>query len=111
MYTYEPFGTLGVFTLLRPVFITLLLASILMFLLVITPILQTKMVNALAVIGLSVVSVILSAQLLFYNGIIVDEINLGGDPFTFYMCVAILLFNIINPIVFFITRKPGVSST
>jgi len=36
------------------------------------------MANSLSVIGLSLVSISASAQLLFYDAIIVDELGLGG---------------------------------
>ncbi|GGE79075.1 hypothetical protein [Priestia taiwanensis] len=105
MYSYKSFEIAGEFVLLRPVFITLLVASFIIFIFVVTPKLREKMVNGLAVVGLSIVSTLLAAQLLFYNGIIVDELGLGGDELQFDMAIVILLFSIVNPIVFFVMRS------
>ncbi|MGM7680529.1 hypothetical protein ACSVDA_00115 [Cytobacillus sp. Hm23] len=56
--------------------------------------------NNLFVLGLSILSVIASAQLLYYDAIIVDELGLGGDEISFYIFLIILIFGFINPIIF-----------
>jgi hypothetical protein len=55
--------------------------------------------------GLSVVSVIVSAQLLYYDAIIVDELGLGGDSVTTYMFLIILILGFVNPITFYVSSK------
>ncbi|MBZ5752126.1 hypothetical protein [Metabacillus rhizolycopersici] len=105
MYTYDSFETLGAFTLLRPIFVTFIIAALFMFFIIIIPKLRRKMTSGLSVVGLSFVSIIASAQLLYYDAIIVDELGLGGDEITTYMFFVILLFSIINPIIFYIRRK------
>jgi|SRR5690625_693321 len=106
MYTYDSFETAGAFTLLRPIFVTFIFALLLMFLIILLPKLRRKMVNSLSVVvGLSLVSIIASAQLLFYDAIIVDEIGLEGDEITTYMFLVILFFGFLNPIIFFTKRS------
>lgn len=101
LYTYESFETLGVFTLLRPTFITILAVSLLLFFIIIIPKLKNKMINRFTVLSLSAISILVSAQLLFYEGIIVDEIGLGGDPVSFYLFLAITCMGIINLSLYF----------
>lgn len=105
MYTYESFATSGAFTLLRPIFITFLLVSISLFLLVIMPTIKKKLVNSFSVISLSIISVIVSGQLMFYEAIIVDEIGLSSDGVSFYLFLAILILGITNPIIYFYKKQ------
>ena len=104
MYTYESFETLGVFTLLRPIFITILVVSLLLFFVIIIPKFKNKVINGFTVLVLSVISILVSGQLLFYHGIIVDEIGLGGDPVSFYIFLAIVGIGILNLIIYFSRR-------
>lgn len=99
MYTYEAFETLGVFALLRPVFITFLAILILLFLILIST--KKNIINGLTVIILSFISILVSGQLLYDIGIIADETNLGGDSVSFYMFFAILALSFINPLIYF----------
>jgi hypothetical protein len=105
MYTYESYETLGAFTLLRPIFITFIVAALLMFFIITFPKLKIKMTSGISVVGLSMVSIIASAQLLYYDAIIVDELGLGGDEVTTYMFLVILILGFVNPITFYIRRK------
>jgi hypothetical protein len=105
MYTYESFETLGAFTLLRPIFLTFIMASLLMFFIIIIPKMRIKLASGFSVVGFSLVSVIASAQLLYYDAIIVDELGLGGDKVTTYMFLIILILGFVNPIFFYISRK------
>ena len=79
MYTYESFEILGSFSLLKPIFVTFLIVSVILFFIVILPRNKSKILNGFTVICISSLSILVSAQILFYSGIIVDEINLGGD--------------------------------
>ena len=106
MYTYDSFEIAGVFTLLRPIFVTFIVANFFLLLIITVPQLKIK-AESLSVIGLSIVSVIASSQLLYYDAIIVDELGLGGDEKTTYMFLTILIFSIINPIIFFLLSKKG----
>ncbi|MGG3801444.1 hypothetical protein [Metabacillus fastidiosus] len=99
MYIYESFETLGVFTLLRPVFITFLVILSLLFLILIST--KKNIINGLTVIILSFISILVSGQLLYDIGIIADETSLGGDSVCFYMFFAILALSFINPLIYF----------
>ncbi|CAH8716246.1 hypothetical protein M5W83_01865 [Paenibacillus thiaminolyticus] len=105
MYTHYSFVTAGAFTLLRPIFVTLVMASLLMFLIIILPKLRRKMTGGLAVVGLSLVSVIVSGQLLYYYGVITDELGLRGDLIATSIFFVNLIFCIVNPIIFYTRRK------
>ena len=100
MITYERFETLGEFTLLRPIFFTILIAIFLLFLIVLFSKPQHKLVNGFSITGLSFFSILIAAQLLYYEGIIVDEINLGGDEVSTYMFIAIVALGFLNPIIY-----------
>ncbi|OAS89534.1 MULTISPECIES: hypothetical protein [Metabacillus] len=102
MYTYESFEEYGAFTLLRPIFITFLLVSLILFLIVILPKTKNKLINGFTVTIISIISILVSAQLLFYHGIIVDEINLAGDPVSFNMFLVIVGLGILNSIIYFV---------
>lgn len=104
MYTYKSFETLGAFTLLRPVFITMLIVLLLLLIMVVVPKYRQKL-NALFVFSLSVIIVLLASQLLFYDAIIVDELGLGGDAITTYLYLLIVVVGIINPVIFSIKKK------
>ena len=105
MFTYESFETLGVFTLFRPIFVTFVILCLILFINVILPKTKSKIVNGFTVTSLSIVSIIVSGQLLFDIGIIADEINLGGDPVSFYMFIVIVGFGLINPVIYFIRHS------
>jgi len=63
------------------------------------------MASSLSVIGLSLVSISASAQLLFYDAIIVDELGLGGDAIATYMFLVILFFSFLNFFIYVTTRN------
>lgn len=105
MYTYESFETLGTFTLLRPIFVVLLLATLLMFLVVVIPKFREKWLNRFTVLSISVLLIFVSGQLLFYSTIIVDELGLGGDAVATYLFLLIGCFSVVNPVVYFYVSK------
>lgn len=105
MYTYESFETFGEFTLLRPIFMTILLVDLLLFLGLLIPNVRNNMINTITVVSLSSISTLVSAQLLFYSAIIVDEIGLGGDPVSFTLFLTIFGLGIINYFVYQITKR------
>ena len=59
------------------------------------------MINGFTVACISILSILVSAQTLFYSGIIVDEINLGGDVVSTVLFLATTVINILNPIIYF----------
>ncbi|WLR57390.1 hypothetical protein LC048_11355 [Mesobacillus subterraneus] len=101
MYTTETFVTDGVFTLMRPIFFTLLILSILLFILIISRKLRGKLLNGFSVVSLSIILGVITVQVTYYDAIIVDEIGLGGDPTTFFLALINLGISILNPMLFF----------
>jgi hypothetical protein len=85
---------------MRPIFITFLIVSLLLFVIIILPKLREKLANSSLVFGLSLVSLVVSAQLLYYDAIIVDEIGLSGDGVSTILFLVNAIFCIANPIVF-----------
>ncbi|MED4731557.1 hypothetical protein P9597_26165 [Aneurinibacillus migulanus] len=105
MYTYDSFETAGAFTLLRPIFITFLIIALILFFIVTFLRTKQKFINGSTIMSISIISIIISAQVLFYDAIIVDEIGLGGDKVSTYMFLAIVAFGLLNPIIYFIKRR------
>lgn len=100
MYSFEAFST---FTLMRPVFITFLLLSVMLFIVVVLPI-QRKWLTSFTISSISIVSIVACAQMLYIEGIIVDELNLGGDIVSTFMFLAITLLSLLNPIIYFVRQ-------
>jgi energy-coupling factor transporter transmembrane protein EcfT len=84
MYTHETFVTDGLFTLMRPIYFTMLILAILLFLMIISRRLRERLLNLFNVVSLSLILGIITVQVTYYDAIIVDEIGLGGDPTTFF---------------------------
>lgn len=100
MYTYEAFETIEQFSLLRPIFISLLIFSVILSISIILSKRFTKFLNVFSVISISVMAIIISSQLLFYSAIIVDEINLDGDSISFGLYIGILSLSVLNPLLY-----------
>jgi len=73
-FTYQHFVTNNVFSLLDPIFFVLLLFSIFLFIMIFI-----KKIPIWLCALFSSLTVIVSAQLLWFSGIIADELNLGGS--------------------------------
>jgi uncharacterized Tic20 family protein len=73
-----------------------------LFLIVLFPKAKNKLINGFTITSISVISILVSAQLLFFHGIIVDEINLAGDPVSFTMFLVIVGLSILNFIIYFV---------
>lgn len=105
MYTYTTFESAGSFILLRPVFITLAAVSLILFAMILFTKFIQKAASRFAVLVLSIISVIVSAQLLFYEAVIADELGLKGDAVSTYLFLINLSFCLVNPILFYIKSK------
>ena len=101
MYTYETFVTEGSFTLMRPVFFTMLILAILLFIMIISPQLRVKLLNRFSVMSLSAIFGIITIQVMYYDAIIVDEIGLGGDPTSFFIALMIFALCMLNPVLYY----------
>lgn len=104
MYTYDSFVTNGTFSLLRPIPITLLIISLIVFLFIMMA-KTKKFINGFAVIGIAVVASVISIQLNFYNAIIADELNLGGDDVSLIISVITIAVNGLNLIIYYNRRN------
>ncbi|ARI77810.1 hypothetical protein [Halobacillus mangrovi] len=105
MFTYDSFVTDGAFTLMRPVFVLLLCIMLALFFIILFPRLRRRFTNGLSVVGLSVVSLAVSCQLLYYSGIIVDEFGLGGDEISTYLFLLIAAFASLNSFIYFVLKS------
>lgn len=101
MYSIEAFTT---FTLMRPVFLTFLVLAVI--LLIAVALLKTqKWITAFTISVVSTISIVVCAYLLFLEGIIVDELNLSGDPASMYMFFVITLLSILNLLIYFFRQE------
>lgn len=105
MFTYNSFEINGAFTLLRPTLITFLIITFILFFIIILPKTKHKFINGFTVISLSIISVIVSAQVVFYHAIIADELGLGGDKISVFIFLAIGAFGFFNTIIYFIRKR------
>ncbi len=104
MFTYDSFETLGVFTLLRPMFITLLVVSIVTMVMLLIPKTRDKWLKGYLVPVLSLIIIVFCTQLLYYSAIIVDELGLGGDAGATGMYGVIVALGIVNSIIYFVKK-------
>ncbi|MDQ0273999.1 hypothetical protein J2S17_005962 [Cytobacillus purgationiresistens] len=100
MFTYDTFEVSGSFTLMRPVFISCLIISIILLISIMVAHFRQRKMSCLTVIGISVMTMLISSQLIFYQGIIVDEIGSGGDSLSFIIYVATVCLSFANPLIF-----------
>lgn len=87
------------FVFLRPVFKSILAASILVMLIVSMQ--KKKLINAFSLWFISILCIGVSAITLFMSGFIVDEYNLGGDAQSFCMFITIGCINGLNFIIYY----------
>ncbi|MFJ7980164.1 hypothetical protein ACIQ1D_07675 [Lysinibacillus xylanilyticus] len=87
-FTYKHFVNENTFSLLDTVFETTLLFAVLLLIIVII-----KKVSIWFCILFASLSVIVTGQLLWFSGIIADELNIGGSSKGFYCFVVMLLIH------------------
>ncbi|RBP96663.1 hypothetical protein DFO70_101479 [Cytobacillus firmus] len=104
MYTYESFVTDGAFTLLRPVISSFLLITVVLFILVWLPKVMQGFLNGFTVMAITMISIIVSGQVLFFEAILADELGLGGGS-GFWMFLVIVILGIVSPIIYFIRHR------
>jgi len=103
MYTYDSFVSHGTFTLLRPVPFTLLLVSLVVFLFILIP-RTRKFINGFSVIIMAALTSVITLQLIFYNGILADELNLSGDGVSLTIGILIIALNGFNLVTYYSRR-------
>ena len=87
-FSYKHFVNENTFSLLDPIFEATLLFAVLLLIIV-----MIKKVSVWFCLLFASLSVIVTGQLLWFSGIIVDELNLGGGSKDFYYFVAIILIH------------------
>ncbi|MDQ0229857.1 hypothetical protein [Metabacillus malikii] len=105
MYTYESFVTDGAFSLLRPILVTLLISSILLFIIILFPVTRRRFLHGFTMVSLSLVIAIVTIQTVFYSAIIADELGLGGDHVVTIMGGSIIVLQIVNVFLYFMLKK------
>jgi hypothetical protein len=85
---------------MRPIFFTLLVLSIALFFLILYPRTRRRILNVFSVISLSFIFALMAVQVIYFDGIIVDEIGLGGDAVSTVTSLLILFFSLLNPIAY-----------
>ncbi|MGG3574566.1 hypothetical protein ABES25_05445 [Bacillus gobiensis] len=93
------------FDYLRPVFITFIAILSTLSLLLIFFRGKYKSINGFSVSSISMICLSISTINICQIGIIADELNLAGDPVSFFMFLAIVVLSILNPILFSMKRK------
>lgn len=99
-YTYENFAKDGTLTLLDPLFTLMLIFSALFVIIVLR-----FAINPKITLFISTFIILLSAQLFYISGILVDELNLGGSEKNFYMLIAIAVIQVVCIVIAFAKSK------
>ncbi|WP_274309619.1 acyl-CoA dehydrogenase [Solibacillus daqui] len=99
-YTYENFAKDGTLTLLDPLFTLMLIFSALFVIIVLR-----FAINPKIMLFIGTFIILLSAQLFYISGILVDELNLSGSKNDFYMLIAIVVIQVICLVIAFVKSK------
>ncbi|MGN7476564.1 acyl-CoA dehydrogenase [Solibacillus silvestris] len=99
-YTYKNFAQDGTLTLLNPLFILILIFSVLFII-----VLLRFTINAKIQLFISAFIILLSAQLLLITGILADELNLAESSKNFYLFIAIVIIQICLTVFAFVKEK------
>ncbi|MDQ0888868.1 putative effector of murein hydrolase [Paenibacillus sp. V4I9] len=86
------------FIFLRPVFVTFILALLVVMVIVVFQ--KKKLLNLFSVLFISSICCSVSALTIYASGYIVDEYNLGGDEISFFMFLAIVALSILNILIY-----------
>ncbi|SHM47816.1 hypothetical protein [Gracilibacillus kekensis] len=93
------------FIYLRPIFITMIILLLILFLVIL---IQHKLLTTFSVLAFAISFIILANVTLYMSGEIVDELNLTRDQNEFYYVIAIVVLSFINVVVFrYKKRKEG----
>ena len=99
-FTYTNFAIDGAFTLFQPIFRTIFIFSIIFLGIVIA-----KTIPTWIAVLYSAFSIVIAGQLLWFSGVIIDELRLNGNSSDTVLFVAICITNLISIFVS-ITKKP-----
>ncbi|MGM0837243.1 MAG: hypothetical protein ACQEV7_13890 [Bacillota bacterium] len=79
------------FEYFRTIFITFTIIMAVLFILVMLNRGNFRLVNGFSIFSITAISILVSGLLLYTEGILVDELGLGGDPAVFYLFISIVL--------------------
>ena len=99
-FTYTNFAIDGVFTLFQPIFRTIFIFTIIFLAIVIAKIIPTWIT-----VLYSTFSIVIAGQLLWFSGVIIDELALSGNSSDTVLCIAICVTNVVSIFVS-MTKKP-----
>ncbi|TYS67828.1 hypothetical protein FZC76_14815 [Sutcliffiella horikoshii] len=100
MFTYQSFEIDGSFALLRPILYMLLAVSILLFILIVVPKFKAMILSTLMVIILSLLNILVAAQVMVFSAIAADELNFAGDSVGMILFMSILAISALNMLLF-----------
>ncbi|WLR46603.1 hypothetical protein LC065_13620 [Halobacillus litoralis] len=86
------------FVLLRPVFLLLVIVSILLTLFITFQ--KEEKVNGWTLFFITSMSLIIGSVCLYSSGYIVDEFGMSGDPMSFYLYIALFPVSLLNILVY-----------
>ena len=90
-FTYTNFAIDGTFTLFQPIFRTIFIFSIIFLAIVIA-----KTIPTWIAVLYSAFSIVIAGQLLWFSGVIIDELSLSGNSSDTVLFVAICITNLIS---------------
>ena len=99
-FTYTNFTIDGAFTLFQPIFRTIFIFSIIFLAIVIAKVIPTWMT-----VLYSTFSIVIAGQLLWFPGVIIDELALNSDSSDTVLFIAICITNIVSIFVS-MTKRP-----
>ena len=99
-FTYANFAIDGVFTLCQPIFRTIFIFSIIFLAIVIAKVIPTWIV-----VLYSTFSIVIAGQLLWFTGVIIDELALSSNSSDTVLFIAVCMTNIVSIFVS-MTKKP-----
>ncbi|REJ09041.1 hypothetical protein [Halobacillus trueperi] len=96
------------FVMLRPVFILLVLVSILVTIFLIFQ--KEEKVSGWTLFFVTSMSLIIGSVCLYSSGYIVDEFGLGGDPVSFYLYIALFPVSLLNILLYSFKPRPFIET-
>lgn len=90
----------AIFIEFRPIFLMMLLISVLFLILSVIPRSRNSNLNFVTVLTVSLIQIILAGTLLYIESNIAKNFELLADRLTVYLFLGILILSIINPIIF-----------
>ncbi|MGM9923554.1 MAG: hypothetical protein ACI35R_04825 [Bacillus sp. (in: firmicutes)] len=91
---------LEVYDFIRFIFIVLIISSMIISILLLSPSKRNKVINGFTLSITSILSIIVSGITLIIMGYIADGLGVGGDSFSTYMFLVIIGLSIFNVVIY-----------